>query len=141
MRDERTRALQREATARWRALNPEKVREKKCRAHSRMSKEKQEKERRRLRQWAQNNREKERVRGWRKQGLPDPSRPRPDNCELCERSANFETRGLALDHDHGTGTFRGWLCGQCNTALGLLGDSIEGVEKAAAYLKRVSLGS
>lgn len=137
MRDERTRALQAAATARWRAANPEKVLAKKRRQHARMPDAKREKERLRLRQWAKDNRAKERVRSWRKQGLPDPSRPCPDNCEACGRPAHLEIRALALDHDHSTGAFRGWLCWHCNTALGLLGDCRAGLLKALDYLDRV----
>jgi hypothetical protein len=57
--------------------------------------------------------------------------PPPDLCELC---------GLVepahLDHCHVTGRFRGWLCRNCNTALGGLGDNREGLLRALAYLER-----
>jgi hypothetical protein len=43
---------------------------------------------------------------------------------------------LAVDHDHATGRVRGLLCRKCNTAVGLLGDSVGGIERALAYLKR-----
>ena len=39
-----------------------------------------------------------------------------------------------FDHDPVTETFRGWICKQCNTAIGGLGDSIQGVEQALNYL-------
>lgn len=68
-------------------------------------------------------------------GLPIPTRPRPEACEACGRFG-VEGRRLALDHDHKTGEFRGWLCGPCNRGLGLLGDSIAGVEALHAYLLR-----
>lgn len=45
-------------------------------------------------------------------------------------------RRLAIDHDHVTGLVRGLLCRKCNAALGLLGDSVEGVEAALDYLRR-----
>jgi len=41
-----------------------------------------------------------------------------------------------VDHDHATGAVRGIICGKCNTGLGLLGDTVEGVERALRYLKR-----
>jgi len=41
-----------------------------------------------------------------------------------------------LDHDHRTGKFRGWLCHDCNTSIGKLGDTFDGVMRAADYLKR-----
>ena len=40
------------------------------------------------------------------------------------------------DHDHTTNKFRGWLCYQCNSAIGNLGDSIKGLTRALEYLKR-----
>ena len=42
---------------------------------------------------------------------------------------------LAIDHDHITGEVRGVLCNNCNLGLGKLGDSIDGLERAIAYLK------
>ena len=38
-------------------------------------------------------------------------------CECCGRIDR-----LFLNHCHTTGAYRGWLCGQCNLSLGLLGD-------------------
>lgn len=70
----------------------------------------------------------------RKQGLPAATRPRPELCELCERPP--VKRVLALDHDKVTGKFRGWLCTTCNTALGSLGDTIPGVQRAITYLEK-----
>lgn len=43
-------------------------------------------------------------------------------------------QSMALDHDHVTGKFRGWICARCNVGLGLLGDNIEGLQAAIAYL-------
>lgn len=39
-------------------------------------------------------------------------------CEICGQVCK-----TCFDHDHITGKFRGWLCLQCNTALGLLQDN------------------
>jgi hypothetical protein len=66
-------------------------------------------------------------------GMPEPVRLRPEACEMCGR---IQKKALHLDHDHATGKFRGWLCNQCNTGLGLLGDSITAVERAITYLRR-----
>lgn len=54
-------------------------------------------------------------------------------CAICGRQA----RKLVVDHDHETGVVRGLLCHGCNTSMGVLGDSVEGLERAIAYLKRV----
>lgn len=55
-------------------------------------------------------------------------------CAICK---NTEAgRQLALDHCHQTNTIRGLLCTKCNTGLGLLGDSIDGIQSALDYLKQ-----
>jgi len=41
---------------------------------------------------------------------------------------------LVVDHDHLTGEFRGHICKNCNTGIGKLDDSVEGVMKALLYL-------
>jgi hypothetical protein len=45
-------------------------------------------------------------------------------------------RDLHVDHDHGTGRYRGVLCRDCNLALGLLKDSPARMEKLARYVLR-----
>jgi len=77
-------------------------------------------------------RNKDKVRGYLRKYLYGPlPRPEPKNCECCGR---VPPKGMQVDHDHVTGKFRGWLCGPCNRALGLLGDNIEGVLKLLSYL-------
>lgn len=56
-------------------------------------------------------------------------RPRPN-----WRSGKPEM--LNVDHDHETNKVRGLLCDGCNRGIGLLGDSIETVRSALAYLER-----
>lgn len=56
-------------------------------------------------------------------------RPKPSDCEVC---GSFGT--IVLDHCHLTGKFRGWLCANCNFALGLARDSPETLRKLADYL-------
>ena len=74
---------------------------------------------------------RERQRKW--VGLPDPTRKEPKHCECCGKKC---TRALALDHDHKTEKFRGWLCAKCNMGIGLLGDNISGVQNALDYLRK-----
>lgn len=50
-------------------------------------------------------------------------------CQLCGSTVK-----LCLDHDHETGTIRGVLCSSCNTGMGMLGDSPQGLWKAFSYL-------
>lgn len=58
-------------------------------------------------------------------------------CALCGKP--FGTTGQRrphIDHDHTTGVVRGIIHGGCNTALGLMGDDLASVLKAAEYLKK-----
>jgi len=50
-------------------------------------------------------------------------------CAICR-----EIGPLMTDHCHSTGRVRGLLCRRCNTGIGLLGDSIEIMTAACAYL-------
>ena len=61
---------------------------------------------------------------------PPPGSP----CECCGRIAK-----LHLDHCHATRQFRGFLCSECNTGIGKLSDSKEGVMKALVYLMGFSV--
>ena len=71
---------------------------------------------------------------WAQRGLPEPTRPRPENCECCGSAPGI--RGLSLDHCHVTGGFRGWLCNKCNVSIGGLGDNLDGLHRAVEYLMR-----
>lgn len=51
-------------------------------------------------------------------------------CECC----GVETR-LNIDHRHDTGKIRGVLCTNCNTGIGSLGDTPQGVARALRYLE------
>lgn len=42
-----------------------------------------------------------------------------------------------VDHDHTSGAIRGLLCQSCNAGIGFLGDTVEGVTQALAYLQAV----
>ena len=57
--------------------------------------------------------------------------PKPERCECC----HIEGKKLQTDHLHGSTTFRGWLCRNCNTGMGVLGDNLEGILQAAIYLE------
>lgn len=70
--------------------------------------------------------------------------PKPDTCQCCGRPAENDDIylrrrkvGLVMDHDSQMKVFRGWICTHCNTGIGLLGDSIDGVKMALDYLSRV----
>ncbi len=57
-------------------------------------------------------------------------------CAVCGISENELTRRLHIDHDHISGKFRGWLCTNCNCALGLMKDSCELLTKLALYAEQ-----
>lgn len=53
-------------------------------------------------------------------------------CDNCQRT----DRKLVFDHDHETLEHRGWLCDNCNRSIGMLGDTIESLERTILYLKK-----
>lgn len=59
-------------------------------------------------------------------------------CACCggTRSPFIGGDKLAVDHVHGTRLVRGLLCNTCNSGIGKLGDTLEGVRKAVLYLER-----
>ena len=61
----------------------------------------------------------------------NPKPPAGTPCECCGRIDK-----LFCDHDHATGAFRSWICRNCNSGIGLLGDSEAGLRQALAYLER-----
>lgn len=63
------------------------------------------------------------------------------NCAICKdvlpNLMTYENRkrGYAIDHNHDTGEFRGILCTECNTLLGMSGDNPEILKEAIKYLE------
>lgn len=64
-------------------------------------------------------------------------------CAIC-KNPESKKRRLSVDHDHeccpGSGScgkcIRGLLCSNCNTAIGLMKDSVETLKAAIAYLEK-----
>ena len=58
-------------------------------------------------------------------------------CDCCGRHQSETEQALGVDHVHGSSPIkiRGLLCWECNTAIGKLGDNIEGVMNAVRYLE------
>lgn len=77
--------------------------------------------------------------------LPDhPTKPTLDQleewihdatCSVCGKTKAANKKALALDHNHSTGEFRGFLCCDCNLLLGYAQDNIDLLKKAIAYLE------
>jgi hypothetical protein len=62
-----------------------------------------------------------------------------DRCAVCGLPKSESKINFSVDHDHKTERVRGILCHYCNTALGLLRDSIETVDNLHKYLLKHSL--
>ena len=138
---EESRKYYREYKRKWRLKHPDRDREIQRKSRS----QNLEKERARSRayrakhpdtglKWRAENRDRYRALDRRRRGLPEPTRPCPSVCECCGEPP--QAKGLCLDHCHETVTFRGWLCGACNLAIGNLGDSEAGLLRALEYLRR-----
>ena len=57
-----------------------------------------------------------------------------DGCACCGVTGNKDGARLFIDHCHETGTIRGIICRKCNSGIGALGDNVEGLRRALAYL-------
>lgn len=53
-------------------------------------------------------------------------------CAICKREPDGT---LCLDHDHGTGELRGFLCRKCNSAIGFFNEDANLVFEAFMYLE------
>jgi hypothetical protein len=58
-------------------------------------------------------------------------RPKPTICEACGRAGR-----IVWDHDAKTNQFRGWICTNCNIALGHVHDKVETLRRLIVYLAR-----
>lgn len=58
-------------------------------------------------------------------------REKPSRCDICGKIGI-----ICFDHCHKTAKFRGWICKNCNFALGLVGDDIKILKKMINYLRK-----
>jgi hypothetical protein len=56
------------------------------------------------------------------------------HCDICGVEISAGRHSLHVDHDHGTGELRGFLCGPCNRMLGLSRDKSSVLRNAIAYI-------
>jgi len=118
-------------TQEYRKKNPEKIREIAQRARQRRTPEQVENERQNKRIAALMRRY-----GITAEAYDALLAQQDGHCALCLRTAQQERYGyLNVDHDHVTGAVRGLLCTPCNHAIGALGDTPEGLQKALDYLR------
>lgn len=128
------------ARAKRRTDNPEKYREKKLKDAAFVRTDRKinpDKYRAARARWSKRNKERDRSYSRKRRGMPDATRPEPSLCECCGGVSNRKF-GMHLDHCHISGAFRGWLCASCNTGMGSLGDSIDGLMNAVRYLERAA---
>ena len=55
---------------------------------------------------------------------------KPTTCAVCGGSGT-----ICWDHSHKTDRFRGWICSNCNIALGLVSDNAETLRRLADYVE------
>lgn len=92
------------------------------------------------REWAANNKDRITEYHRRRYNGLDPRVYEEDlkrtHCPICEREFGENAAAKQnVDHCHKTGEYRGVICGRCNRALGILGDTVESLERAVAYLR------
>ena len=75
-----------------------------------------------------------------KKCTPPPSKDH--TCPICEKNLkeislnkSKHMSSFVMDHDHEKKMFRGWLCHNCNSALGMLRDNPDVIMRAYKYLK------
>lgn len=63
-------------------------------------------------------------------GLPDLLEE-PETCEICGRGGK-----MCLDHCHEKNVFRGWICDDCNVAMGKVKDDVRILSAMINYIKK-----
>ena len=56
-------------------------------------------------------------------------------CAICGTTDTGKRKAFAVDHCHDCGEVRGLLCGSCNTAIGLLKEDLDVMQRAMDYVK------
>ena len=86
-----------------------------------------------IKAWKAKNPDKVREFQWKAQGIDVneawAALKSTSTCQLCGSEDK-----LVPDHCHETGKVRGVLCGSCNRALGVLGDTKDSIQNVLTYL-------
>lgn len=69
------------------------------------------------------------------EGFNDILESQGNSCEICKSSEWLPV----VDHDHLTGSVRGLLCSNCNTALGLLKENEDSVMGLLNYIRKYKI--
>lgn len=138
------REKQRLRVAKWRARNPEKVKEISKRFYQKKKAESPETIHEYQKSYRERNRqilcdkERERRFGITQHEYAELFRSQNGVCAICASpetaTRNGKIKALAVDHCHKTGKVRGLLCSDCNTGIGKLKDSREILISAVRYL-------
>ena len=85
----------------------------------------------------------ERERSWRRQGISltyceyeKMLQESEFRCDICNTHQDDLNCSLSIDHCHKTGEVRGLLCRKCNSAIGMLDDNPELLNRALNYLTK-----
>lgn len=129
----------RKASRRWAAANRERNKE----TAQRWRAENREKAAARQREWVAKNPAKMLAIDLRRFGMT-PNQFNTLNqsqngvCAICRNPPSNKRKRLDVDHCHDTGKIRGLLCSRCNTAIGLMRDSVATLVRAVNYLAQYS---
>ena len=56
-------------------------------------------------------------------------------CPICKKEVIVGLTKIVLDHNHSTGTVRGWICESCNTGIGRFDDHPDILRNAIEWLE------
>lgn len=124
----RRRELNRAKAKRWREANPERNREQQNKSNRKRLAQPEH------RKWKREN-EVRRIYGLTPADFAALLEKQGGVCAICGGPPNGPGRRLHVDHCHTSKAVRGLLCAKCNTAVGLLDDDPDRLDKAAAYLR------
>lgn len=90
--------------------------------------------------WKNQRAHRLRVCGLTIEGIESQIKKQNNLCDLCFEPmlpyGGLDKNSAVPDHDHSTNKFRAMIHRKCNSGIGLLGDSIDRLHKALAYLEK-----